>query len=424
MRTQHKVTKPYKCQRCPIFFAEEADLKNHEHESHKQTTAEIEKGKQSVEKMEKSHAFNKFFKTYRIHSHIYIDVYNFVCDYKQEIQQFISNRLEELGPIKFQIAVFVKFVKPTDGTKVSCHASTTTKPIVSQLSEEVIMEMIDEMNNVINVFSTGGSGFVIEKIEHMDLNINKFKPIRGSSYIATPSDFINNRFLLNIKNNDQLCFAYCIIAALFPVDNNRNRVGNYTAKLNNLNWTGINFPVTLNQIPLFEKQNNISVNVFGFNKEKIVPLFMSTLRSNTTVPLLLLSDKNASHYCLITNFHAFMARQFGKKNHRYKFCERCLHGFQDSQSLERHAKLCGLHKAVNITMPEKDSSLKFTNWHKTMPVPIVIYADIEAITRKHHTCQPNPDNSFSLQKELQEPCAVGFVVKQQHSTDSYYSFEG
>ena len=70
MRTQHKVTKPYKCQRCPIFFAEEADLKNHEHEDHKQTTAEIEEGKQSVEKMEKSHAFNKFFKTYRIHSHI------------------------------------------------------------------------------------------------------------------------------------------------------------------------------------------------------------------------------------------------------------------------------------------------------------------------------------------------------------------
>ena len=179
MRTQHKVTKPYKCQRCPIFFAEEADLKNHEHESHKQTTAEIEEGKQSVEKMEKSHAFNKFFKTSRIHSHIYIDVYNFVCDYKQEIQQFISNRLEELGPIKLQIAVFVKFKKPTDGTKVSCHASTTTKPVVSQLSEEVIMEMIDEMNNVINVFSTGGSGFVIEKIEHMDININKLKPIRG-----------------------------------------------------------------------------------------------------------------------------------------------------------------------------------------------------------------------------------------------------
>ena len=122
-----------------------------------------------------------------------------------------------------------------------------------------------------------------------------------------------------------------------------------------------------------------------------------------------------------------MARQFGKKANqynRYKFCERCLHGFRDSQSLERHANLCGLHKAVNITMPEKHTELKFTNWHKTMPVPIVIYADIEAITRKIHTSQPNPDNSYSLQKELQEPCAVGFVVKQQHSTDSYYSFEG
>ena len=207
-RKQHNVSKPLKCHNCPIFFGDEVALKLHEDKTHKQIAAEMKKGKLSIEKMEKSHAFNKFFQAYRIHSDNYIDVYNFVCDYKQEIQQFISNRLEELGPIKLQIAVFVKFSKPTDGTKVSCHASTTTKPIVSQLSEEVIMEMIDEMNNIINVFSTGGSGFVIEKIEHMDLNINKFKPIRGSSYIATPSDFINNHFLLNIRNNDQLCLLH------------------------------------------------------------------------------------------------------------------------------------------------------------------------------------------------------------------------
>ena len=63
IRTQHKVTKPLKCQRCPTFFAEEEDLKNHEHESHKQTTAEKEEGKQFIEEIEKSHAFNKFFQT-------------------------------------------------------------------------------------------------------------------------------------------------------------------------------------------------------------------------------------------------------------------------------------------------------------------------------------------------------------------------
>ena len=159
-----------------------------------------------------------------------------------------------------------------------------------------------------------------------------------------------------IKNHDQLWFAYCIIAALFPVDNNRNRVGNYTAKLNNLNWTGINFPVTLNQIPLFEKQNNISVNVFGFNKGKILPLFMSTLRSNTTVATIALEWQKCKSLLFNYKLPCLHGETIWEETHRYKFCERCLHGFQDSQSLERHAKLCGLHKAVNITMPERIQS--------------------------------------------------------------------
>ena len=83
-----------------------------------------------------------------------------------------------------------------------------------------------------------------------------------------------------------------------------------------------------------------------------------------------------------------MARQFsGKEHHRYKFCERCLHGFRDNTLLEKHLDFGGEHKAVHITMPTEDSKIEFTNWHKTFSVPLVLYADTEAVSLKHDTCR-------------------------------------
>ena len=34
-------------------------------------------------------------------------------------------------------------------------------------------------------------------------------------------------------------------------------------------------------------------------------------------------------------------------------------------------------------MPEKGSILKFNNFHKQLPLPFVMYADFEAITKKY-----------------------------------------
>ena len=128
---------------------------------------------------------------------------------------------------------------------------------------------------------------------------------------------------------------------------------------------------------------------------------------------------------MITKFHAFIARQFsGKEHHRYKFCERCLHGIQDALSLEKHLDLCGEHKAVHITMPTEDSKIEFTNWHKTFAVPLVIYADTEDVSLKHDTCRKNPEKSYTLNKETQIPCAIGFCAVDKDDGSYYYSFEG
>ena len=303
--------------------------------------------------------------------------------------------------------------------------SLTLKVLTSELSDDEIFELVDQMNNSIQIFSTGGSGFVVQKNDRLDININKFNSIRGSSYIATPSALVGNHFLLNIRNNDNKFFAYSLLAAMFPEKEHKQRENNYKPKLHKLKFDNIKFPMSLTDVPKFEKQNNIGINVFGFEKNKLLPLYLSKVKTHKIIPLLLLTDGLISHYCLITIFHAFIARQIcGKEHHRYKFCERCLHGFQNNISLEKHLDLCGEHKAVRITLPTEDTKIEFTNWHKTFSVPLVIYADTEAVSLKHDICQQNPDNSYTLNKETQNPCAIGFCAVDKTGGSDYYSFEG
>ena len=314
----------------------------HEKDAHGTHTEAPEQVKSTIEQQKAKHAIGKFFQSFRLQADIQIDVFNFVTEHMEDLKLFVRNKIAELGPLKIQLSVFVQMLKPTDNTKECCHANTKSKVLTTELSDDEIFEMVDQINNSIQIFSTGGSGFVVQKIDHLDININKFKPIRGSSYIATPAALAGNNFLLNIRNNDNKCFAYSVLAAMFPENKNRERQNKYKPNLHKLNFDNIEFPMSLTDVPKFENQNNLGINVFGFEKTKILPLYLSGKGAHKVIPLLLLTDGLTSHYRLITNFHAFMARQFsGKEHHRYKFCERCLHGFQDALSLEKHFDLCG-----------------------------------------------------------------------------------
>ena len=141
-----------------------------------------------------------------------------------------------------------------------------TKFAVMQTTEpsDEIFEMIGQMNNSIQIFSTGGSGFVVQTIDVLDIKINKFKPIRGSSYIATPAALVGNNFLLNIQNNDNKSFACSVLATLStegaqtPAKNTSQICKN---KLNN-----VEFLMSLTDVPKLENQNNIRINVFGYEK--------------------------------------------------------------------------------------------------------------------------------------------------------------
>jgi hypothetical protein len=111
----------------------------------------------------------------------------------------------------------------------------------------------------------------------MEICTVPYTPISGSSYMALPRKIRHTGGVVNVNNKDQKCFLWSILAALHPVDRNPQDIYHYSPFENELNMTGIDFPVSLSQIDKFERQNSISVNVFGFDEGEIFPLYLSKL---------------------------------------------------------------------------------------------------------------------------------------------------
>ena len=86
----------------------------------------------------------------------------------------------------------------------------------------------------------------------------------GSSYIPLPEELRNpKRGFIDPKNEDHKCFLWCHARHLNPQKKDPQRIKLSDREFaNGLDYSGITFPVTINQIPKIEKQNKININLF------------------------------------------------------------------------------------------------------------------------------------------------------------------
>ena len=84
------------------------------------------------------------------------------------------------------------------------------------INENEIHESIQTSNqeilNGIAVWLSEGSGLTVELIDDQHINIVKYKPLKGSSYIELPSELRNPaKGFVRLQNNDNECFRWCHI---------------------------------------------------------------------------------------------------------------------------------------------------------------------------------------------------------------------
>ena len=215
-----------------------------------------------------------------------------------------------------------------------------------------------------------------------------------------------------MKNEDNECFRWCHIRRLNPQDKNPQRIKKSDKEyINKLDYSGIEFPVTTKQYNKIEKQNEININVFGYEIKQPYPIFVSKEKYDKHMNLLLITEDKNKHYVLIKAFNSFMYTQTKHKERKH-FCMHCLQCFSSERVLNDHKDNCiQVNGTQAVKMPDKDNNiLKFNNFHKQQPVPFVIYADFEAITEKISGCQPNNDKSYTEAYQKHTDCGFGYKV--------------
>ena len=96
--------------------------------------------------------------------------------------------------------------------------------------------------------------------------------------------------------------------------------------INELNYDGINFPVSQKHYNKVEKQNSIQINVFGYEDGQPFPINISKETFEDKMNLLLITKDENKHCVLIKDFNSFMYNQ-SKHKERKHFCMYCLQCF-------------------------------------------------------------------------------------------------
>ena len=276
-------------------------------------------------------------KSYEIELQDNLNPLNHFTKTRTQIESHLEDLLKTMKGFKFIETLEVTFEKDTidskTGKRVSIYktaffngkAKTITK--VDDIEPELNMSR-QEILNTIDKWVSEGLGWVIERIDSHYLNVTLYKPLNGRSYIELPAELRNSKKgLINMKNEDEECFRWCHIRHLNPQTKYTERIKKEDKKMiNELNYDGINFPLSQKHYNKVEKQNSIRINVFGYENGQPFPIHISKETSEDQMNLLLITKDEKKHYILTKDFNAFMYNQ-SKHKERKHFCMYCLQCF-------------------------------------------------------------------------------------------------
>ena len=335
----------------------------------------------------------------------------------QNTRSVIKNNLlkvlNEMKGLKFNETLKITFEKQKGDELIEKEAyfNAKSQTVTNDAYIDNLLQITQQqIVNMIQQWISEGSGWTIQSVDGHFINVVKYRPLRGSSYIPLPKELQHSaKGIINMKNKDDECFRWCHIRHLLPQNKNPQRIKECDKKyVEKLDYSGIEFPVSVKQYNKIEKQNNIRVNVFGYEEKQPYVIYVSKEKFNSCLNLLLITEGEVKHYCLLKDFNKFMHSQT-KHDGRKHFCMYCLQCLSSKERLEKHKVDCiEINGEQAIKMPEPESEIAFRNYHRQLPAPFVIYADFEAITEK--VDEKAPQKSCTEQYQKHTACGYGYKV--------------
>ena len=186
---------------------------------------------------------------------------------RPQINDNLEEEIRALNGIKFQLALKVQLRKTgPDGTEEYTGPVFRHKQeVILQPSEidETLDKATPNILELLGKWTQRGSGWVADQVESLWLDIARYQPLRGGSYIPLPVEVKTKKIAINVQNKKYHCLRWALRSALNPAAHHVDRPSQYPT-LDNLNFEATDAPIPVSQILKVEKQNNCAFNVFGW----------------------------------------------------------------------------------------------------------------------------------------------------------------
>jgi hypothetical protein len=244
-------------------------------------------------------AFRSRVLTGAVTNSTYIEPARFLEDAMSTVLEKVRDNLNRHTCLKVNVVFNGEFVADVKTDVKSIATPNRQLFRASDLREWYEKHVRDAILASLDEFQERDSGWALSRILNLTVNVNKCNPMRVGCWMKIPLGIRLKNAVVNVLSENDTCFARAVVAALYPAKQNAERCGSYPDYATVLNLDGIKFPIDLKQIGKFERQNDVSINVFttreGIEKDK----YGRGAGSNAIVPLRLTNDKRDRHVNLL-----------------------------------------------------------------------------------------------------------------------------
>ena len=163
------------------------------------------------------------------------DLLAFARENKEKFTNVVKNEIKELNSVKVSFGLKAEFsIIRNNKRQTMEHYFQENQPHIFNRNNQAQIKIefdrfVETMKGEIEAWSARGSGWVLEKIMVAYVNVARYQPLRGGTYLDLSPKLKNKKAAINVRNRDEEYFKWVLRAALFPCGAGKNpqRPGSY-----------------------------------------------------------------------------------------------------------------------------------------------------------------------------------------------------
>ena len=132
------------------------------------------------------------------------DLFKFFQKTKNTFIKVCEKEVEALKSVKVKFSLNVAFHINRDGKKEEMnHYFNRMQPVIlnehnKDIIKPLLNQFIDQVKGEIEAWSERGSGWIMDEILEAYINVARYQPMRGGSYMPLPKKLQNKKAIINV----------------------------------------------------------------------------------------------------------------------------------------------------------------------------------------------------------------------------------